>query len=297
MNSAIAQKAVPEDAKEHFKYGNYIDALKVYVKLMDKDPKNADYPYKAGLCILFTERDKTNAIKYLEKAAERKSDPDVMFYLGKAYHYDLKLDEALDAFNKYIAEGQGTKIHEVDREMQMVKNAKKMLQSPIDVTFEKFFSKNYYFLISGSVFDSKFKGSDGIERNTAFNQNYTLNALAGIELHLGQSNKHTLNLNGKWNMTGGNRIKPIDLEASKLAGSTRYTTEIYVDQYKNYSRADVEITYRQNRKKLTHEWSLEIQNILNQKNIFREIYNKKNEEIVTQYQLKFQPMFFYRISF
>ncbi|PCJ25042.1 MAG: hypothetical protein COA97_08695 [Flavobacteriales bacterium] len=136
MNSAIAQKAVPEDAKEHFKYGNYIDALKVYVKLMDKDPKNADYPYKAGLCILFTERDKTNAIKYLEKAAERKSDPDVMFYLGKAYHYDLKLDEALDAFNKYITEGQGTKIHEVDRAMQMVKNAQKMLQSPIDVTFE-----------------------------------------------------------------------------------------------------------------------------------------------------------------
>ncbi|MBL4592927.1 MAG: PD40 domain-containing protein [Flavobacteriales bacterium] len=136
MHSAIAQRAVPEDAKEHFKYGNYIDALKVYVKLMDKDPKNIEYPYKAGLCVLFTERDKTDAIKYLEKADERKSDPDVKFYLGKAYHYNLKLDEALDAFNKYIAEGQGTKIHEVDREMQMVKNAKKMLQSPIDVTFE-----------------------------------------------------------------------------------------------------------------------------------------------------------------
>ncbi len=136
MNSVLAQRADPDDAKEHFKFGNFIDALTVYKKLMEKDPKNIDYPYKAGLCVLFTERDKSEAIKYLEKAVERKSDPDAVFYLGKAYHYNLKFDEALDAFNKYITEGQGTKIHEVDREMQMVKNAQKMLQSPIDVIFE-----------------------------------------------------------------------------------------------------------------------------------------------------------------
>jgi len=136
MNSSVAQRADPDDAKEHFKFGNYIDALAVYKKLMDKDPKNADYPYKAGLCVLFTERDKTDAIKYLEKAAERKSDPDVNFYLGKAYHFNLKFDEALDAFNKYITDGEGTKIDKVDREMQIVKNAQKIIQSPIDVTFE-----------------------------------------------------------------------------------------------------------------------------------------------------------------
>ncbi|MBL4668156.1 MAG: hypothetical protein JKY30_02695 [Flavobacteriales bacterium] len=68
MSTSLAQKAIPEDAEEHFKYGNYIDALKVYVKLMDKDPKSAEYPYKAGLCILFTDRDKIDAIKYLEKS-------------------------------------------------------------------------------------------------------------------------------------------------------------------------------------------------------------------------------------
>ncbi|MBL4625351.1 MAG: TonB-dependent receptor [Flavobacteriales bacterium] len=167
----------------------------------------------------------------------------------------------------------------------------------LDITLEKFFGKNYYFLISGSLFDSKYKGSDDIERNTAFNQNYTLNALAGVEVNLGKNGKHTLNLNGKWNITGGNRIKPIDLEASKLAGSTKYSKDICVDQYKGYSRADLEITYKQNRKRLTHEWSIEIQNLFNQKNTFREAYNKKNQEIITQYQLGFQPMFFYRVVF
>ncbi|PCJ81832.1 MAG: TonB-dependent receptor [Flavobacteriales bacterium] len=167
----------------------------------------------------------------------------------------------------------------------------------IDFTLEKFFSKNYYFMITGSLFDSKYKGSDGIERNTAFNQNYMLNVLAGVEINLGKNRKHTLNLNGKWNLSGGNRMKPIDLEASKLAGDTRYSNDIYIKRYKDYSRADVKITYKQNWKKLTHEWSIELQNIFNQKNVFREVYNKKNQEITTQYQLGFQPMFFYRIVF
>ena len=134
--SLFSQRADPDDAKEHFKFGNYTDALKVYIKLMDKDPENADYPYKSGLCILFTDRDKNDAVKYLEKASERKSDPDVDFYLGKAYHQVLKLDEAIASFEKYKASGAGTKQSEVEREIETVYNAIKQITSPIDVTFE-----------------------------------------------------------------------------------------------------------------------------------------------------------------
>lgn len=131
-----AQRPDPEDAKEHFKFGNFIDALPIYEQLAEKDPKEADYPYKAGLCILFTERDKSSALNYLEKAAEMNADPDVNFYLGKAYHYNLKFDEAIKAFNTYKNSGAGTKQGEVDREIETVNNAKKIVPSPIDITFE-----------------------------------------------------------------------------------------------------------------------------------------------------------------
>ena len=134
--SAFSQRAEPEDAEEHFKYGNFIDALIVYKKLIVKDPENIDYPYKAGLCVLFTDRDKREAIGYLETASEKKSDPDVDFYLGKAYHLNLKLDQALASFQKYKSVGEGKKIAEVDREIEMVQNAKKLVSSPIDVSFE-----------------------------------------------------------------------------------------------------------------------------------------------------------------
>lgn len=133
---SFAQRADPDDAAEHFKFGNFIDGLIVYKKLMEKDPKNSDYPYKAGLCVLFTDRDKKEAIKYLELASERKSDPDVDYYLGKAYHLNLKLDEALISFEKYKNSGEGTKQKEVVHEIEMVKNAQKLITAPIDISFE-----------------------------------------------------------------------------------------------------------------------------------------------------------------
>ena len=136
VTTSSAQRAIPEDASEHFKYGNYIDALVIYRMLIEKDPKNIDYPYKAGLCILFTERDKTDAVKFLETAAKNNADQDAYFYLGKAYHANMMFDKAIEAFNFYITQGPGTKIHAVDRELELAINAKKLIQAPIDVTFE-----------------------------------------------------------------------------------------------------------------------------------------------------------------
>lgn len=136
VGSGFAQKADPADAEEHFKFHNYTDALIVYKKLIEKDPKNADYPYKAGFCILHTDRDKSEAVKFLETASAKKSDPDVDFYLAKAYHYTLKLKEALETFEKYKKSGLGTKQAEISREIETVKNAMIFVKSPIDITFE-----------------------------------------------------------------------------------------------------------------------------------------------------------------
>ena len=48
----------------------------------------------------------------------------------------------------------------------------------IEFTLEKFFNKGYYGLLTGSFFESKYEGSDGIERNS-FNNGYVLNFLTG----------------------------------------------------------------------------------------------------------------------
>ncbi|NOT38584.1 MAG: HAMP domain-containing histidine kinase, partial [Saprospiraceae bacterium] len=48
---------------------------------------------------------------------------------------------------------------------------------------EKFYSKGYYFLFTTSIFESKYKASDGILRNTAFNGNYVVNLGEGKASH------------------------------------------------------------------------------------------------------------------
>lgn len=85
---------------------------------------------------MLTESDKSESIKFLESAKEKKSDPDVLYYLGKAYHYNLKFEEAITAFNAYKETASGTKQTEVDREIEMAKNAIKLINSPIDIEFE-----------------------------------------------------------------------------------------------------------------------------------------------------------------
>ncbi|MBK8362264.1 MAG: TonB-dependent receptor [Bacteroidetes bacterium] len=168
----------------------------------------------------------------------------------------------------------------------------------VEFTLEKFFAKNYYFLLTTSVFDSKYKGSDGIERNTAFNGNYTANLLAGAEFNLDPNKRKVLTLNGKFTVAGGKRYVPIDLERSISNNEAEYNyDEAYKNKYSDYSRLDAKIGFKLNGKKVTQEWAFDIQNILATKNVFQKVYNPTTRSIQTEYQLGFFPMMTYRILF
>jgi len=161
----------------------------------------------------------------------------------------------------------------------------------VEFTLEKFFSKNYYFLLTTSLFDSKYKGSDGVERNTAFNGNYTINLLAGAEFNLDSKKRKVLTINGKYTMAGGKRYIPIDLNESIANNETTYDySHAYENKYSDYSRFDIKIGFKLNGKKVTQEWALDIQNLFDNKNVFQQVYNPTTQSIQTEYQLGFFPM-------
>jgi hypothetical protein len=168
----------------------------------------------------------------------------------------------------------------------------------IEITLEKFFSNNYYFLFTGSVYDAKYEGSDKVTRNTAFNGNYTFNLLGGAEFNLDKDKKKLITINGKVTYAGGKRYIPIDLSASQNSNQTEYFyNRAYEDQYKDYFRIDVKFGFKLNGKKMTQEWAFDLQNILNRKNIFQQVYNPVKRNIQTEYQLGLFPMMTYRINF
>jgi hypothetical protein len=166
----------------------------------------------------------------------------------------------------------------------------------IELTLEKHYSNQYYFLSTVSLFESKFTAADGIERNTVFNGNFVVNTLFGKEVNLNPTSSLSFDIRSVW--AGGRRFVPIDLEASKLAGETVYLWDrAYEERYKDYFRFDFKITYRINHKKATQEWFIDLQNLTNRQNVFIQEYDPNAEQIKTTYQLGLFPMFNYRITF
>lgn len=167
----------------------------------------------------------------------------------------------------------------------------------IELTLERYFSKGFYFLATGSLFDSKYKGSDGIERNTAFNTNYAANLLAGKEFTIGKKG-HIVYVNIKLTTIGGKYITPVDFDASKLKGEAVYKKDkAFSEKQDAYFRTDLKIGYRKDYKKSSMEFSVDLQNVTNHQNIFSQGYNKAKNTISTEYQQGFFPVPTFRYTF
>ncbi len=165
-----------------------------------------------------------------------------------------------------------------------------------EVTVERFLTKGFYYLFTASLFESKYKGSDGIERNTAFNGNYVFNFLAGKEWKVGESNLFSLDF--KTTYAGGRRYSPINLEASRLADvEIRDESQAFSQQYDPYFRIDVKVGFRQNFKKFSQAFFFDVRNVTNHQNIFTYGYSPSTNDIRTTYQTGLFPIMLYTIYF
>jgi hypothetical protein len=196
----------------------------------------------------------------------------------------------------------------------------------LELTFEKFLSKGYYWLLTASLYDSKYVGSDGVMRNTAFNGNYVVNVLGGYELQLkrknpkvrtprqGMSDKrlarwnkkderrkgtsHSLKFDAKFMVAGGARYTPIDADASAAAGKAVYMEDqAYSAQFAPYYRLDLGLTYRMSRPRLTQEFSASCQNVTDKDNPLYMRYDDRNNQLVTVNQLGIYPLLQYKLMF
>jgi hypothetical protein len=165
-----------------------------------------------------------------------------------------------------------------------------------EITVEHFLTKGFYFLVTGSLINSRYEGSDGVERNTAFHTGYVLNVLAGKEFKVGNGN--VLALNFKVANIGGRYLTPLDVAASEAEGDEVYQDNLaFSVRQSPYFRSDFKISFRKEYKRSTLEFSLDLQNITNHKNIFGQIYDKKTNRIVSNYQQGFFPVPLLRYTF
>lgn len=171
----------------------------------------------------------------------------------------------------------------------------------IELTIEKFYSNGYYCLLTGTRYESKYKGNDGIERNSAFNGKYVYNVLVGREFKMGKAKRNTFSIDIKLTQAGGRYFTPVDLDSSRI-----YNRQIlkgdafsFMERNPGFFRLDVKtgFTINSSKRKLSQSLFFDIQNVTNNKNVFAQRYNPVTNNVNTSYQIGFFPNFVYRIQF
>ena len=175
----------------------------------------------------------------------------------------------------------------------------------IELTLERFFNNNYYYLFTASLYNSKYKSLEGVERNTQYNGNYLVNILCGKEFeNLGKKDNQTLALNAKVFFGGGRKIIPLLRdEQGNLAvdpENNRYWNyeKAYENKIEDIYEVNVSASYKFNKPKATHEIFINLDNITNAKGKITEFYDESEPNSIGYItQFGFFPNVMYRVYF
>lgn len=211
----------------------------------------------------------------------------------------LKFETYYQAINKVAVGANGESTASVINgdilELDLT-NTGKAKNYGIELTFEKFFSSQYYFLATTSIFNSKYRASDNNWYNSKFNSNYTFNLVGGKEFSVKENN--LLGINAKVLFNGGQRNSPVDIDVFYQTGEISFIQkQRNTISLKDYFRLDLSAYYRINKPKTAHVFSFDIQNITNTKNIKSLNFNGNTAVYEANYQLSLTPTFNYRIEF
>jgi outer membrane protein OmpA-like peptidoglycan-associated protein/tetratricopeptide (TPR) repeat protein len=138
-------------AENYISDGNFQDALPIFLYLDTLTPQNPNICFNIGVCYVNSMFEKTKAILYLERAIENVSIGYVgyadditapifaFYYLGRAYMIAYKLNDALanfDKFKYYLTETDVDLLKDVNRQIEMCYNAKKLIANPVNIKID-----------------------------------------------------------------------------------------------------------------------------------------------------------------
>ncbi|MGE0078406.1 MAG: carboxypeptidase-like regulatory domain-containing protein [Bacteroidales bacterium] len=166
----------------------------------------------------------------------------------------------------------------------------------VDITFERFLNKNYYYLATLSIFDSKYKGDDGVWRSTRYDKGFAFNLLFGKEFFL--SKNRVLGVNARLNFMGGERYSPVNYEQSMFDKQIVYDeTRAFEKQSPTVYNMDITITYRSNKSRYSGVWALQVKNILGAPMQQGYDYNYRTKKIEKSESVMILPVLSYKVEF
>jgi hypothetical protein len=168
----------------------------------------------------------------------------------------------------------------------------------IDLTLERFLHRNYYYLFTASFYRSYYRGFDEVERTTAFDNRYVINAVGGYELPFGKMKNQFFITGLRATWTGGRPYLPYDPAMTVEEGEVEYDWQnAYAPRFDDYIRCSLRIGYKRNVTRANMMLLLDLQYRSNYTNIDLYRIDVATGEIVQGYSMGFYPMATWRIQF
>ena len=119
-----------EIADKLFEDEKYIEATPYYLRLLALEPRDHNFNYRYGACLLHNAGKTQDVFKYLNYAITNANvEKEANYFLGKAFHYNYQFNDAIKYYKIYQSKA-GSKpkaSFEVGRQIEMCQNGKKLI--------------------------------------------------------------------------------------------------------------------------------------------------------------------------
>jgi len=167
-----------------------------------------------------------------------------------------------------------------------------------DITFEKYLSQGYYYMLTASLFNSKYKGGDNVWRDTRYNRNYAFNFLIGKEWQMGKNKQNVLGINARLSYQGGDHYSPINSTLSHQKQDVVFDeTKAFSQQVSPAFTSHFTASYKINRKKSAQEIAIKIINATQYKEFMGFQYNYQTKKVDENREAIFIPNLSWKIEF
>ncbi len=234
--------------------------------------------------------------------------------LTKSHHLVMGYDVSLSEFTHLKAEVYYQHLFDVpviaDSSFSMInqqndwffngklQNTGKGKNYGVDITFEKYLSKGYYYMITGSIFNSQYKGGDNIWRDTRYNRNYAFNFLIGKEWPMGKNKQNVLGLNARLSYQGGDHYSPINTMFSTQNQDVVFDeTKAFSKQVSTAFTSHFTASYKINKKSSAQEIAFKIINATQYKEFMGFQYNHQTQKVDEHREAIFIPNLSWKIEF
>ncbi|MEO1215101.1 MAG: TonB-dependent receptor [Bacteroidota bacterium] len=170
----------------------------------------------------------------------------------------------------------------------------------VELSLDQDLKNGFYYLISGSLYESKYTAADGIERDSRFNGNYLFNAAAGKEFErvTSKGKNKTFGINISLTYQGGFRNSPIDVQASQAAQRTVFDlSSPFSERFPDFFRTDLRLIFKRNKAGFTRTFALDVLNLTNRSNVAFRRYDLVSNSVVDKTSFGLLPLLSYRMEF